>query len=203
MITGTCVYTTAGKGRETQGKAGDGTVFVWRSICIALVLILAVGCKTVTGKGEIVVPDRPTAKEQAQVANRQFQAAGETIDRKLRNDEFEKAEAALEAVVRRFPNDRVYTPPSHLALAQSRMEMERFAEAESAFAEVVRLYPEVPDVNAAALYGLAQSLKKQNKIRQEKEALRKFIDLYESSGDKAIASRVAAAKRQYDEVQRK
>lgn len=148
-----------------------------------------------------VVPEYPTAREQAQNAMRQYQWASRTVDQNFRREEYVKAAAALQETVTRFPKDRVYTPAAHSLLAQTHAEMGEHRKAERVYREVLELYPEVEDVNATSLLGLARSLRAQRKYQAEKNYLRQLIDSYEESANPAIRDLVRIAEIEYSQIE--
>ncbi len=159
-------------------------------------------CNRLFGGPDIVVPEYPTAEEQARSAERQYEVARQSVDEDARMDEFEEAVAALQAVIERFPNDRVYTPPAHALLGEAYLELQCHGNAERTFRTVIEEYPDIADVHAPALYGLAQSLKAQGRTREEKDVLRQLIDIYETSDQQTIRSVVRLARINYGLIER-
>lgn len=166
---------------------------------LCCLVVFAVGCGLF--KQGPIVPEYPTAREQAQNAMRQYQWASRTVDQNIRREEYVKAAAALEETVNRFPKDRVYTPAAHSLLAQTHAEMGEHRKAERVYREVIELYPEVEDVHATSLLGLARSLRAQRKYQSEKEYLRQLIDSYEESPNSNIRDLVRIAEIEYSQIE--
>lgn len=147
-----------------------------------------------------VVPRVDTPREQASIAHRQYIRAMGTADEDLRRQEYLRSLAAFDVVVKSFPDDREFTPPSHLMKADLHFRMRDYRRAESEYREVVRRYPDIGEIHAGALYGLGDSLYELRRFREGKEAFRQLMDTYGQSDNANIRDRVRMARVKYEEI---
>jgi len=169
---------------------------------------LTTGCSTVASvrcsgflSKNYVVPDLLTAEEQAARAQQQFEESLTIADEETRREELRKARSAFEKVIERFPDDRRYTPPSHLLKGDIQFELGHFTCAELTYRKTIRLYPDIPDVHASALLGLGQTVENQGHIRESKQYYSQIIDLYDDYDNSAIRSIVRQARIAYDDIE--
>ena len=170
-----------------------------RLAAIFCVVIFLTGCAGILSD-RYVIPDQPTAAEQAWTADEQLRVAQRTPDPDEQAEEFRKAAAAFEKVVERFPKDRQYTPAAHLLEAEIYFRLEDFRRAERTYRDVIRLYPEVADVHVNALFGVAEAITARGKGAAGKDYYRQVIDIYGESDDPNIVRRVKMAKQRYDRI---
>lgn len=178
------------------GRGGSPTGVLTSLACVLLAAVICLtGCKAL--KPGPVVPEYPTAREQAQNASRQYDRARQTIGEETRKEEFKLAAAGLKMVTQRFPNDRVYTPPSTNLLAKCYVEMGDLQKAQDTYMQVIREYSDIPDVHAEALFGMAELQSLRRRPREEKEYYRQLIDTYADSDNPQIQTWVNIARRRY------
>lgn len=191
-------------GSDVQEHSQDGGHPMLRRRMMHLLCLFVIATFSTLGcfqKDPYVVPEVTTAREQAEIAREQVVRAGQTIDPDIREEERDKAIAALKSVVERFPDDREYTPAAHVTMGDLLQEMDRYHEAEKIYRNVIAKYPEIDDVNAQALYGLALSLEELERPAQSKQVLRQLIDSHEDSTNPIIKSLVNRARARYRIIQ--
>lgn len=157
------------------------------------------GCRSIFEK-PVVIPEMPTAREQAEVAERQFRDAMRTTKEKGRDKELEKAAKAFATVEKNFPDDQEYTPGSVLREGEVYLAAERYSDAITEFRRAIAKYDEIPDVHAGALFGLAETQEKMGDVNASKDTYRQLIDLYGTSAVPYIKDRVARARIQYKRI---
>lgn len=188
---------------DTRGRDGrkERTAFPPALTLVAMLLIAvaATGCRTILGESASI-PELETAREQAEVAQQQHQRARQTIDDADRRRELERAAAAWQAVVTRFPEDRRYTPAAHLRVGDIHRELEQFRSAERVYREVISRYPGIEDVNALALLYLGETLYAREQYDQGKEVFRRLMDTHGDSNEPQIQDIVARADFQYRQI---
>lgn len=178
----------------------NGKKRIVRTLAATFTLAMLTGCATLFGGEKYVVPDQQTASEQARVAQAQLGLSRRTGDPELREEEMRKAIAGFQKVVERFPDDRTFTPPAHLLVADLYAELKEYRRAEATYREVMARYGDIQDVHASALYGLGRTLTDRGMRREGKEAFAQLIDTYGRSDNSAIRTMVRNAKRRYDEI---
>lgn len=167
---------------------------------VFLLPVLVCSCKSPFGGPRYSIPKESSARNQSQIAELQYRRARQTIDPKLRTDEFQKAIEAVDAVAANFPDDRVYTPPSRLLKGQIYYEMEDYRRASAEFRNVTRLYPDIEDVHASALFGLGNALYQLKRDREGKEYFRQLIDTYSETKNPVVRELVAKGQKKYREI---
>ncbi|MBI1292909.1 tetratricopeptide repeat protein [bacterium] len=169
----------------------------------ALMAMLAVASLTFLGgcglKSKIfgpdyTVPEKDSAREQAQIADRASRQAQQLVESKARREAYLKAVAAFQMVQERFPDDRVYTPAATLMEGDLYGKIEEYRRAESAYRKAIARYADIPDVHAGALLGLGESLYQQNRNNEGNEIMKQIVDTYGRSEDPAIRARVRRAE---------
>ncbi len=174
------------------------TSALWGLMAMMLATTLA-GCTWF--KSDYVVPEYPTAREQAMNAKRQYEIARGTIAEKVRDEEFEKAIAALEFTINKFPDDNLYIPEAKVYLGLSQYEVDDYRKAESTFIKVIDEYGDIPTVHSLGLYWLSKTQHERGRFREEKETLRQFIETYGENKDPKLLRLIADAKRRYSRVE--
>ena len=169
-------------------------------LLLPLSLSLASGCRLFNKSSDIVVPEMDTAREQADVARRQFARASQTVDEDLRKKEMAEAVKAFDSVVERFPDDKTFTPAARLLKADILYDQRDYRRAEAEYRSVVASYPDIADVHAGALFGLGQSLDQQERFRESKESFRQLIDQYQGSQQASTKDRVRRARLRYEDI---
>lgn len=177
----------------------NGAKRTLRTAAAMLAIGVLVGCGTF-GTKKYVVPDQDSASEQARVAQAQLVTSQRTGDPKVREEEMRKAIAGFQKVVDRYPDDRKYTPPSHLLIGDLYAELKDYRNAEANYRQVIARYGDIPDVHASALFGLGRTLTDHGYKREGKDAFAQLIDTYGRSDNPTIKRMVSNAKRRYDEI---
>ncbi len=184
-------------------RAGHGVRTALRHglSCVLLlaVILVGTGCRTIFGGGPSI-PELETAREQAEVAQQQHQRARQTIDTAQRRQELERAAAAWQKVVERFPGDQRYTPAAHLRVGDVYRELERHRQAERTYREVIRRYPDSQDIHALALLYLGETLYAREQYDEGKSIFRQLIDTYGDDTDPQLQDIVARADFQYRQI---
>ncbi len=182
----------AGRRVRTALRFGLPCVFV-------LAVLAAAGCRTIFGGGPSI-PELETAREQAEVAQQQHQRARQTIDTDQRRQELQRAAAAWQKVVDRFPDDQRYTPAAHLRVGDVHRELEQHRRAERTYREVINRYPDIEDIHALALLYLGETLYAREQHDQGKSVFRQLLDIYGEDNDPQIQDIVARADFQYRQI---
>ncbi|MCX7718100.1 MAG: tetratricopeptide repeat protein [Candidatus Sumerlaeaceae bacterium] len=167
-----------------------------------------VGCSTlanVTKKDappaptELVIPDFPTAREQYSYAASFQRAQVLSTDRKKRDAQLERIASVHARVVQLFPDDRVFTPLSELAIADCRASQDRQQEAIAAFQRVVQRHPENDYIQARGLYSIARSMDRLGQYEQAKGIYRQVMERYANSEKEIV--RIIGKKAQANYLQ--
>jgi hypothetical protein len=85
-------------------------------LALAVLGLFSVACQTMGGS-RYIIPDMPTAQEQFNLAEVQYQKSRGYLPEDLRRQSENEARAAYDAVLKRFPEDMDYTPLAKLRLA--------------------------------------------------------------------------------------
>lgn len=188
----------------------------WRRTVKLLPIVLAasgtagvlVGCSTlanVTKKDappaatELVIPDFPTAREQYSYAASFQRAQVLSTDRKKRDAQLERIASVHARVVQLFPDDRVFTPLSELAIADCLASQDRQQEAIAAFQRVVQRHPENDYIQARGLYSIARSMDRLGQYEQAKGIYRQVMERYANSEKEIV--RIIGKKAQANYLQ--
>lgn len=167
------------------------------------VMLTTSGCALWPFEEDIVVPDYPTAREQAEVAQIQYKRSRRAYEKTLKKDELEKTAAGFQKVLTNFPENRVYTPACAILLGNIFMEMEKYKKAESVFKSAIDNYQDIDDIHSGALFGMANCLGRQNQIEEENQYYRRLIEGYSTSNNPEIARQVSIANRRLKRIERR
>ena len=187
----------------------------WRMAKFLSVLLVATclagilaGCSTlgnVTKKDtappatELVIPDFTTAREQYSYAASFQRAQVLSTDRKKRDAQLDRIASVHARVVQQFPDDRVFTPLSELAIADCLASQDKQQEAIAAFQRVVQRHPDNDYIQARGLYSIARSMDRLGQYEQAKGIYRQVMERYANS-DKEIV-RIIGKKAQANYLQ--
>ncbi len=182
-------------------------------LATALILLLAVGCGTLFGKRSFIIPEENTPGEQFAVARTQEKRARGTLVRSSRVEEFDKAVAAYDAVITRFPSDQQYVPAAWIAKSELWYQLgsedsKYFPRALKGFRTAADRFADQADIRAAALWGLGRTYdqlareagdSKSGRASQQnaQAAYKAIIDEFSNHEDPAIRSLAAQAKLRY------
>jgi TolA-binding protein len=166
----------------------------------SITLLGGCGLKNKLFGPDFTVPEKNSAREQAQIADRESRQAQQLVESKSRREAHLKAIAAFRAVQDRFPDDLVYTPAASLMEGDLYVRIDEFKRAESAYRRTIARYPTIPDVHAGALLGLGETLYRLNRNQEGNETLKQLVETYERTEDPAIQARVRRANSQMDKV---
>lgn len=183
---------------KSQGAGRNALVAVrhWLACCICLAIITATGCV----RYEANVPPQETAREQARIAETQYSVASQTIDQKMRAEEFAKAVSALDMVSKRFPDDRVYTPACQLLKGQIHFETGNYRDAEKDYRRAAEKYADIEDIHASALYGLGQSLYELGRVTEGQKYFTQLKEQYADSKSPVVRQLVQKANVKSKEI---
>jgi tetratricopeptide (TPR) repeat protein len=148
---------------------------------------------------ELVIPDFPTAREQYSYAASFQRAQVLSTDRKKRDAQLDRIASVHARVVQLFPDDRVFTPLSELAIADCLASQDRQQEAIAAFQRVVQRHPENDYIQARGLYSIARSMDRLGQYEQAKGIYRQVMERYANSEKEIV--RIIGKKAQANYLQ--
>jgi TolA-binding protein len=181
---------------QGAGSSALNVLRDWLACCICLAILMATGCV----RYEANVPPQETAREQARIAETQYSVASQTIDQKMRAEEFAKAVSALDMVQDRFPDDRVYTPACLLLKGQIHFETGNYREAEKVYRRAAEKYADIEDIHASGLYGLGQSLYELGRVSDGQKYFTQLKEQYADSKSPVVRQLVQKANLRSKEI---
>lgn len=130
---------------------------------------------------ELVIPDFATAREQYSYAASFQRAQVLSTDRKKRDGQLERIATVHARVVQLFPDDRVFTPLSELAIADCYATQDQQEQAIAEFQRIVQRHPGNDYIQARGLYSIARSMDRLGQYEQAKGIYRQVMERYATS----------------------
>lgn len=148
---------------------------------------------------ELVIPDFPTAREQYSYAAAFQRAQVLSTDRAKRDAQLDRIASVHGRVVQLFPDDRVFTPLSELAIADCYASQDNQQKAIAEFQRIVQRHPGNDYVQARGLYSIARSLDRLGQYEQAKGIYRQVMERYANSEKEIV--RIIGKKAQANYLQ--
>lgn len=176
--------------------------FASRLLLLAAVAVTLLGatCRKETKLPNVMIPEEDTAREQWLVADIQFQEARGIYDQKKRAEELRKAVVAFQAVEKRFPDDRKYTPAAALTVGTIHSELQDHANALLQFEHCLKRYPEDDAVRISALMGMGQTYDNMKQPQNAQPYYKMITDEYATSSDPKVKELVEQARLRYRQI---
>lgn len=152
-------------------------------------------------KPAVFVPEQPTAKEQYALAYRKeadVRMAREGTSRHA--SQLEMLKESYQAVARRFPEDRTYTPWARIRLSQLALKEGSPQKAMEMADGVMIDFGDIAAVDAMARYMQARALEEMGNVREAQQAYRECMNRYGDSDDERAAKVAATCEQLYERV---
>lgn len=182
-------------------------------LAAAISLVALLGCGGLFGRKSYIIPEENTAAEQFSVAMTQEKRARGTLVKATRVEEYNKAVAAYDAVISRFPSDQQFSPAAWIAKSElwyqlGGEESSYYAKALKGFRTSADKFADQADIRAAALWGLGRTYDQlaraqgdsaagRSSQQSAQAAYKAIIDEFSNHEDPAIRSLVGQAKLRY------
>ncbi|MDK2971703.1 MAG: hypothetical protein PWP23_1458 [Candidatus Sumerlaeota bacterium] len=173
-----------------------------RILLLGAVLFTLMGatCKREAQLPKVMVPEEDTAREQFFVADIQFQEARGIYDQKKREEELLKAIVAYQAVEKRFPDDKRYTPAAAAIVGSIYQELKQNEKALAQFEHCLQKYPEDDQVRITALMGMGQTWDNMKQPPKAQPYYKMITDEYSTSSDPKVKELVEQARLRYRQI---
>lgn len=122
-----------------------------RLLLVAVALAALAGCAS----SAYLIPKQQTAKEQYEFAVIQEREYRSPFRAKSKGDDFERALAAYDKVIKAFPDDNYYNPRAHLAITMLYDSNGAKRKALSMYEKLLKDYPGYDNIQVDSLYGAA------------------------------------------------
>lgn len=167
---------------------------------LLLALAFTAGCKSTSKTPTFLIPEEDTAREQFLVAEMAYREARGIYDQKVRAAELRKAIAAYQAVERRFPDDRRYTPAAAAFIGNIHQDLREFNAALAQYEHCLKKYSDDDEVRITALLGMGQSYDELKKPQSAQPYYKMITDEYAGNPNPRIREIVEQARLRYRQI---
>ena len=148
-----------------------------RGICALAVLVVCLAWLGGCGP-RFLIPTFDTARDQLMFARAQKQNQLPSMDPKKRNRQLRSTARAFEEVIKRFPDDIVYTPPAYIGMGEVYYTFHEYKDAVKVYRAALKKYPDQEDIQLFALYGLALSHDRLRNYEKAQSYYKECIDRF-------------------------
>ncbi len=150
-----------------------------RGICAWAVLVVCLAWLGGCGP-RFLIPTFDTARDQLMFAREQKQNQLPSTDPKRRNRQLLSTIRAFEEVIKRFPDDIVYTPPAYIGMGEVYYTFHQYKDAVKVYRAALKKYPDQEDIQLFGRYGLALS---HDRLRNYEKAQYYYKEVIDRFGD--------------------
>ncbi len=148
-----------------------------KEICAWAVLVVCLAWLGGCGP-RFLIPTFDTARDQLMFARAQKQNQLMSTDPKRRNRQLLSTIRAFEEVIKRFPDDTVYTPPAYIGMGEVYYTFRQYKDAVKVYRAALKKYPDQEDIQLFALYGLALSHDRLGIYKKAQSYYKEVIDRF-------------------------
>lgn len=163
---------------------------------LLLSLLLVAGCQT-----QVVIPEQSTAQEQYDFACRQFEEYSSLLmQTKQRQEYADRAEAAFQMVIDRFPQEKHLVARSELFIGTIWKQRGKERKALGIMKGLLEKYPSDADIQIRALYDIGLLLDDLGKHRQAKDYYDRVVKRFGQSQKPEEIAIVTQCRTRYQKV---
>lgn len=168
------------------------------TITISAVLLFLAGCRT-----KIVIPDYESVKEQYFYAMKIKLNTTIALDKKRREHQLRRIEAAFYKVIEEFPEDTRYTPAAYINLGDAYLKFHHPHKAIKIFSEAIEKYPDQEDIQLFGHYGLGVAYDSIGEFESAKKEYKFCIEKFGDTQKEEFKKIVEICRRRYDRIREK
>ncbi len=170
-----------------------------RGICAWAVLVVCLAWLGGCGP-KFLIPTFDTARDQLMFARAQKQNQLLSTDPKKRNRQLRSTIQAFEEVIKRFPDDTVYTPPAYIGMGELYYTFRQYKDAVKVYQAALKKYLDQDDIQCFALYGLALSHDRLRNYEKAQSYYKECIDRFRDDEREEIKKIVHECEILYSQV---
>jgi len=178
------------------GAGGRGPAPVACSAALLWFLVLLAGCQP-----QVIIPEQPTAQEQYDFACQLFKEySGLLMKRGQRREYADRAEAAFQMVIDRFPQEKQLVGRSELFIGMIWKQRGKERKALGIMEDLLEKHPSDDDIQIRALYEIGLLLDDLGKHRQAKDYYDKVVKRFGQSQKPEYRAIVTECRSRYQRV---
>ena len=175
------------------GRRGSAPMACSAALLWSLVLV---GCQP-----QVVIPEQPTAQEQYDFACRQFEEYSGLLMKSSQRQEYaNRAEAAFQMVIDRFPQEKHLVARSELVIGTIWKQRGKERKALGIMKGLLEKYPSDEDIQIRALYDIGLLLDDLGKHRQAKDYYDRVLKRFGQSQKPEDIAIVTQCRTRYQRV---